>query len=150
MRTGCRGCLRRWCWSWSATLSFPSWTPWLRATPRGCSSWGTRRRKPSDGEIKRYKHPSDCVCAAAESSTFGHSHSQLNLTLIHSQRGWTIKKPGIICRCVRTRAFFFFLFFWGCMCRLLSPRSGFCSSSSSHSLGVSGAIGSTADLNKLL
>lgn len=79
MRTGCRGCLRRWCWSWSATLSLPSSTPWLRATPSACSSRGTRRRKPSDDKTKRYKHPSDCVCsAAAESPPLSPSHSQLN------------------------------------------------------------------------
>lgn len=77
MRTGCRGFSRRWCWSWSATLSPPSSTPWLRATPSACSSRGTRRRKPSDDETKRYKHPSDCVsAAAADSPLLSPSHSQ--------------------------------------------------------------------------
>lgn len=31
-------------------MSSPSSTPWRRATPNGCSSRGTRRRKPSEQE----------------------------------------------------------------------------------------------------
>lgn len=63
MTTGCRGCLRRWCWWWSATLSFLSSTPWLRATPSGCSSRGTQRRKPSDEETQKLdRRPMDCFC----------------------------------------------------------------------------------------
>ena len=101
MRTGCRGFSRRWCWSWSATLSPPSSTPWLRATPSACSSRGTRRRKPSDDETKRYKHPSDCVsAAAAESPLLSPSHSQQTSPPHPFSEAQRSKQPGTICRCV--------------------------------------------------
>lgn len=54
LRTGWHGSLRRWFWSWSVTLSSPSSTPWLRATPSDdnrVGSRGTLRRKPSDKRL---------------------------------------------------------------------------------------------------
>lgn len=144
MRTGCRGCLRRWCWSWSATLSSQLSTPWLRAMPRGCSSRGTLRRKPSDDETKRYKHPSDCVSAAAESPPLSPSHSQLNKSNPHSfSKRLNPQKKDTVCWCVC---------FQGCMCCLSLFRFFFFFFFkfllSSHS--VCSVIGSTADLNMLL
>lgn len=147
MRTGCRGCLRRWCWSWSATLSSQSSTLWLRATPRGCSSRSTRRTKPSDDETKRYKHPSDCV-PAAESHSTQPSHSQHNKSNPHSFSK-RLNPPK--------KALFIGVRVCGCVCAFEDVCAvyhlslfRFCSSSSHLTLGVCSAIGSTADLNVLL
>lgn len=133
MRTGCRGCLRRWCWSWCATSSSPSSTPWLRAMPSGCSSRGTRRRKPSeDDSSKRHKTSKWLFSAAAAGSLENKPHpSSSSSSSVHSQR---LRNPGTVCRCE-------------CVCEKMRVLF-YCLSLSSSCSAV--RFGSIADLNALL
>lgn len=85
MTTGFPGCLRSWCWSWSATLSSPSSTRWLRVMPSGSSNKGTWWRRPSDKGPRGTNIQEVTASAAAAARTMSTHDLPTNLTL-HAQR----------------------------------------------------------------